>query len=71
MSLDQAIKHGKEHRKKYRHAKAVDTSCRNHGDCPHCKSDRTIQKQKMQQKAKDAIAEYFQNHNQKNINRKE
>lgn len=69
MSLDQAIKHGKEHRKPYRYAKAVDTSCRNHGDCPYCKSNRTIQKQKIQQKAKDAIAEYFQN--QKNQNRKE
>lgn len=65
MSLDQAIKHGKEHRKPYRYAKAVDTSCRNHGDCPYCKSNRTIQKQKIQQKAKDAIAEYFQNRNQK------
>lgn len=34
MSLDKAIKHGKEHRKAYRGAKAVDPSCRNHGTCP-------------------------------------
>ena len=34
MSLDKAIKHGKEHRKPYRGAKAVDKSCRNHGSCP-------------------------------------
>ncbi|HOP08480.1 MAG TPA: hypothetical protein PLF13_14505 [candidate division Zixibacteria bacterium] len=36
MSLDKAIKHGKEHRKPYRGAKAVDKSCRNHGSCPAC-----------------------------------
>jgi hypothetical protein len=40
MSLDKAIKHGKEKRKPYRGAKAVDASCRNHGDCPWCKKDR-------------------------------
>ena len=37
MSLDKAIEHGKEKRKPYRGAKAVDKSCRNHGDCPWCK----------------------------------
>ena len=37
MSLDKAIKHGKEHRKPYRGAKAVDKSCRNHGNCPWCR----------------------------------
>lgn len=36
MSLDKAIEHGKERRKPYRGAKAVDNSCRNHGDCPWC-----------------------------------
>ena len=36
MSLDKAIEHGKEKRKPYRGAKAVDHSCRNHGDCPWC-----------------------------------
>ena len=32
MSLDKAIKHGKEHRKPYTSSKAFDKSCRNH-DC--------------------------------------
>lgn len=41
MSLDKAIRSGKEQRKKYRGAKAYDRSCRNHGDCPACFSDRT------------------------------
>ncbi len=40
MSLDKAIKHGKEHREPYRGAKAVDPTCRNHGGCPYCESNR-------------------------------
>ena len=40
MSLDKAIKHGKEHRKPYRGSKAFDKSCRNHGGCPYCESNR-------------------------------
>lgn len=40
MGLDKAIKHGKEKRKPYRKAKAVDDSCRNHGDCPYCEAGR-------------------------------
>ena len=40
MSLDKAIQHGKEHRKPCRGAKAIDASCRNHGDCPWCKGNR-------------------------------
>ena len=33
MSLEKAIKHGKEHRKPYRGAKAVDVWYKNHGIC--------------------------------------
>lgn len=40
MSLDKAITHGKEHRKPYRGAKAVDRTCRNHGSCEYCKGNR-------------------------------
>ena len=38
--LDRAIEHGKEKRKKFYGAKAVDCSCRNHGSCPWCKGNR-------------------------------
>lgn len=41
MSLDKAIEHGKEKRKKYRGSKAVDCTCRNHGSCDWCRSNRT------------------------------
>lgn len=40
MSLDKAIKSGKERRKPYRKAKAVDKTCRNHGGCPYCEGNR-------------------------------
>ena len=40
MSLDKAIEHGKEKRKQYYSAKAVDRTCRNHGSCDWCKGNR-------------------------------
>jgi hypothetical protein len=40
MSLDKSIEHGKEHRKPYHGAKAVDKTCRNHGSCEHCAAGR-------------------------------
>ena len=43
MSLDKAIEHKKEFRKPYTGAKAVACSCRNHGSCDWCKSNRLYQ----------------------------
>ena len=40
MALDKAIQHGKEHRKPYTGGKAIDRTCRNHGSCDWCKSNR-------------------------------
>lgn len=40
MALDKAIKYGKERRKPYRGAKAIDCTCRNHGTCEWCKANR-------------------------------
>jgi hypothetical protein len=42
MSLDKAIKHGKEHRKPYRRSKVFDRHCRNHGNCKYCQQNRLI-----------------------------
>ena len=39
-SLTKVIEHGKEKRKPYRGAQAVDASCRPHGGCPHCEAGR-------------------------------
>lgn len=44
MSLDKAIKHGKEHRKPYRGSRRFDRTCRNHGACPWCRNNRTVQR---------------------------
>ena len=46
MSLDKAIKYGKEHRKPYRGAKLIDYTCRNHGACPWCTGNRTYSHKK-------------------------
>lgn len=46
MSLDKAIAHGKEKRKPYRGAKAIDRSCRNHGSCEVCMMRRLISSKK-------------------------
>lgn len=40
MSLDKAIKYGKEKRKPYRGGKAVSSKCRNHGACKWCEGGR-------------------------------
>lgn len=40
MSLNKEIEHGKEHRKEYRGSKAIDKTCRNHGDCKWCEENR-------------------------------
>ena len=57
MSLDKAIKHGKEYRKPYRKAKLVDHSCRNHGSCLWCKGNRLHKSQVLEHVAKDKIME--------------
>ena len=55
MSLEKSIEHGKENRKEYRGAKSFDRSCRNHGSCGYCESNRNYQFTKLIQKSKDMI----------------
>ena len=40
MSLDKAIKYGKEKRKQYYGSAAFDHTCRNHGSCGYCRGNR-------------------------------
>lgn len=40
MSLDKAIKHGKERRKPYTGSQSFDHSCRHGGSCGWCRSNR-------------------------------
>ena len=48
MSLDKAIQSGKERRKPYHGAKAIDHTCRNHGGCPYCEANRLYSSRKRQ-----------------------
>ena len=48
MSLDKSIVHGKEKRRPYHGAKAIDTSCRNHGGCDWCLDNRMHKYKKME-----------------------
>lgn len=41
MSLDKAVKHGKEKRRPFRGSKRWDVTYRNHGACGYCRSSRT------------------------------
>jgi len=59
MSLDKAIKSGKEHRKPYYKSKAFDSSCRNHGSCPWCECSRTRKRKVGKIIAQEAIKEYI------------
>lgn len=50
MSLDKAIKYGKEKRKPYYGSKAIDRTCRNNGTCLWCQGNRLYQSKKDQMK---------------------
>lgn len=58
MALDKAIKYGKEHRKPYRGAKAIACSCRNHGTCDWCKTNRLKDRLINDEIAEAAMKEY-------------
>ena len=57
MSLDKAIKSGKEHRKEYYGNKAIDGSCRNHGGCSWCEENRQYKNLKRMQAMIDRMKE--------------
>ena len=59
MSLNKAIEYGKEHRKQYTGAKAVDCSCRNHGSCDWCKENRLYQQLKAEEASRQALEEDY------------
>lgn len=51
MSFNKAIQSGKEHRKPYRGAKAIDPACRNHGSDSYMVKNRLHNRTKAEQKA--------------------
>ena len=58
MSLDKAIEYGKEHRKMYYGAKAIDCSCRNHGSCGVCEGNRLYKNNKRMESMNEKFKEY-------------
>ena len=65
MALNKAIKYGKEHRKPYTKAKAIDEHCRNHGgrrhqwQCEWCLGNRINKDKGKKKKAVEEINEYL------------
>ena len=57
MSLDKAIEHGKEKRKVYTGAKAIDKTCRNHGSCCWCKGNRMYTSNKRKEASEQRMRE--------------
>lgn len=55
MSLEKAIKHKKEKREQYRGSKSFDSSCRNHGGCGYCESNRTFGFKRLIQQSNDML----------------
>lgn len=58
--LDKAIASGKEKRKPYRGAKAIDRSCRNHGGCVWCEGNRLRKYRVELARMKQEEKEYFE-----------
>ena len=61
MSMDKAIKSGKEHRKQYRGIKSWDYTCRNHGSDVWCRNNRLYKYRKSIDKANQKIDEVTEN----------
>ena len=58
MSLNKSIQSGKSHRKPYRGAKSIDSTCRNHGSCEWCRGNRTHKNDKRELAAEQELREY-------------
>ena len=67
MALDKAIRYGKEHRKRYYGAKAISRSCRNHGTCSYCLSNRIYQAKKENTRIYHQLMEYWDNKGEENV----
>lgn len=60
--LDKAIYYGKEHRKSYHGAKAIDCTCRNHGSCEYCRLNREFTSRKWKERMDSLEKEFRENY---------
>jgi len=58
MSMERAIEHGKEHRRRYYDSRRFDWSCKNHGSCPWCWGNRAYQRRREDEAAMSEIEDY-------------
>lgn len=59
MNLDKSIQSGKENRKRYTGAKAVDATWRNHGSYKRCLSNRTHKNNKKRNAPEQQFKEHL------------
>jgi positive regulator of sigma E activity len=57
--LNKAIKFKKEFRKPFKGSKQFDVTCRNHGSCSYCESNRKHSKNVSELASKDKLKDYF------------
>lgn len=62
MSLDKAIAAGREHRRQYRGAGAVDTRCRPPVRCAWCRRRLRYWRQKQRERVDQALKEWMDGH---------
>lgn len=60
MSLDKSISSEKERRKQYTGAKAVDSTCRNHGSYEYCHGNRIYKNEKRNLASEQRLKEFNQ-----------
>lgn len=56
MSLHKSIASGKEKRKPHRGSKSFDYSCKNHGSCPVCESNRNYKNKKREESCLEKVS---------------
>jgi hypothetical protein len=61
MSLNKAIEHNKEHRKKFTGSKRFTASCRNHNKCGWCRNNRTFFDKKERERSEADLREFEEN----------
>jgi hypothetical protein len=58
MSLEKSIASGKDRRAPYHGVKSVDASCRPGGECPYCVGNRTVQRRRELDRARESQRDY-------------
>jgi hypothetical protein len=58
VSLDKAIKHGKEYRRPHYGAKSFDRSCHSNGGCPVCEGNRMHRDRVREEDAEGQVREW-------------